>query len=287
MVKCACQVRCDYTLHKERVAGDLGILCKDKLKVYKYFILSDRKISPAFNIITSFHIITSFNKSKLALREHCSWLHFTMSTTRDTYPADPLDIEDSSSDTFFAPYPKNGNLSPTPAAAEKVELCLRYDFISFLGVAQKLDIDFLPITWQPKLDNIGEGGTANIRQSLINLQTGFAYKRIKWSRQAQWNESKNFEALISEVLVLGNPLIRNYPNIIRLEGICWDFPPGNDNVWPVLVFEKAQNGDLDKFMNTDTGRGVNLEDRLKLCADIAITLKYIHSYCEFCKPFLM
>jgi len=210
-----------------------------------------------------------------------------MSTSKDLHQVDPLDIEDSSSDTFFVPYWKNGNVSPTAAAAEKVELSLRHDFISFLGVTQMLDIDFLPVTWQPNLDNIGEGGTADIRQSLINLRTAFAYKRIKWSRQTRWNKSKNFEALISEVLVLGNPLVRNHPNIIRLEGISWDFPPGDDNVWPVLVFEKAQYGDLDKFMNSDMGKRISLKGRLKLCADVANTLKCIHSHRELYEPLLM
>lgn len=214
---------------------------------------------------------------------------FSMSTTKDLNQADPSNIEDSSSDSFFVSYWKNRNSSSIAAAAsaKKVETSLRYDFISFLGVTQELELDYLPITWQPKLDNVGEGGTADIRQSLINLQTSFAYKRIKWSRQAQWNESRNFQALISEVMVLGNPLIRKHPNVIRLEGICWDFPPGDDNVWPVLVFEKAQNGDLGKFVNSDIGKCISLEDRLKLCADVADALKYIHSYRELLILLLM
>ena len=44
------------------------------------------------------------------------------------------------------------------------------DFLSFLGIAQMLRIDFLPITWQPALETVGHGGTAEIRQALVNLQ---------------------------------------------------------------------------------------------------------------------
>jgi serine/threonine protein kinase len=119
------------------------------------------------------------------------------------------------------------------------------------------------------------------------LQMSYAFKRIKWSRLARSNESRNFQALISEVLVLGHPLIRKHPNIIRLEGICWDFPPGDDRVWPVLVFEKAQNGDLARFLNSDPGKHINFENRLKLCANVAAALKFMHSCRELFTPLLM
>lgn len=54
-----------------------------------------------------------------------------------------------------------------------------YNLIAFLAIAQKLEIDFLPITWQPALSKVGAGGTAEIRQSLIHLQMSFAFKTIK------------------------------------------------------------------------------------------------------------
>ncbi len=53
-----------------------------------------------------------------------------------------------------------------------------YDFVSLLALAQKLRIEFLPITWQPALQGIGLGATAEIRQSLMNLQMSFAFKRV-------------------------------------------------------------------------------------------------------------
>jgi serine/threonine protein kinase len=168
---------------------------------------------------------------------------------------------------------RSGNFSQSATSAQTNALDSHYDFISFLAVAQRLKIDFLPITWQPALDRVGEGTTAEICQSLINLRTSFAFKRFKWSL----DESSNFRALISEILVLGNPLTRNHPNIIRLEGICWDIPPGDVKVHPVLVFEKTQYGDLEQFVDSATGSEMELQDRLKLCVDTGAAILAMHS----------
>jgi hypothetical protein len=155
---------------------------------------------------------------------------------------------------------------------------IRHDFLTFLGIAQSLKIDFLPITWQPALDTVGQGGTAEIRQALINLQTSFAFKRLISTRPAE--EAKNFQALIAEISVLGQPSIRDHPNIITLEGICWDIILETEKVWPVLVFEKARLGDLLAFMEQGAGKKLSLEDRLQLCVDIATAVADMHSNCE-------
>jgi serine/threonine protein kinase len=168
---------------------------------------------------------------------------------------------------------RSGNFSQSATSAQTNSLDSHHDFISFLAIAQRLKIDFLPITWQPALDRVGEGRTAEICQSLINLQTSFAFKRFKWSL----DESSNFRALISEISVLGNSLTRNHPNIIRLEGICWDIPPGDVKVHPVLVFEKTQYGDLEQFVDSATGSKMELQDRLKLCVDIGAAILAMHS----------
>jgi hypothetical protein len=209
-----------------------------------------------------------------------------MSTSNDLRQADPPNVEDRSFDTLTS-FWKSGIFSQSAALAKVVAPDLHYDFISFLGVAQRLGIDFHPITWQPALDKVGEGGTADIRQALINLQMSFAFKRLKWPRQARSDESRSLLALICEVSVLGHPLIRNHPNIIKLEGICWDISPGDEKVWPVLVFEKTQNGDLDRFMNSDAGKSLCLEERLKLCTDVATAVKDMHLCRELSRSLLM
>lgn len=158
-----------------------------------------------------------------------------------------------------------------------------YNLITFLAIAQRLEIDFLPIKWQPALSKVGAGGTAEIRQSLIHLQMSFAFKIVK---DAEWidkidetqrpREMKTrFRILLSEIFVLGHPSVREHPNIISLLGICWDILPSGC-VWPVLVFEKTALGDLWSFSESEEGKNISIETRLKLCADITTAVRDLH-----------
>lgn len=158
-----------------------------------------------------------------------------------------------------------------------------YNLITFLAIAQKLEIDFLPIKWQPALSKVGAGGTAEIRQSLIHLQMSFAFKIIK---DAEWIDKidetqrlrevkTRFQALVSEISVLGHPSVREHPNIISLLGICWDILPSGC-VWPVLVFERTALGDLWSFAESGEGKNISIETRLKLCADVATAVRDLH-----------
>ena len=152
------------------------------------------------------------------------------------------------------------------------------DFLSILGIAQKLDIDFLPITWQPALDTAGDGATAEIRQSLINVQTSFAFKRYKrrWEPRSDADYS-GFQRLYFEISILGQPEIRRHPNIIRLEGLCWDISPDSKEIWPVLVFEKTSFGDLTKWSASKEGRAASHDVRLSICADVASAVRHLHT----------
>lgn len=165
--------------------------------------------------------------------------------------------------------PKNGNQP--------------FNLITFLAIAQKLEIDFLPIIWQPALSKVGAGGTAEIRQSLIHLQMSFAFKVIndaewmdKIDETQQLKEMKtHFHGLVSEILVLRHPSVREHPNIVSLFGICWDILPSGC-VWPVLVFEKTALGDLWSFAESEEGKNISIETRLKLCADITTAVRDLH-----------
>lgn len=172
-------------------------------------------------------------------------------------------------------------LSAVPSRAEGKSQLM--DFVTFLAVAQKLDIDFLPINWQPALSEIGEGGTAGIRQSLISLQMSFAFKVIK---TAEWmdaiDESQrprktrlSYQALIAEISVLRHPSVCEHPNIISLLGICWDILPSG-RVWPVLVFEKTALRDLWNFIKSEVGKTTPFDTRIKLCADVAVAVRDLH-----------
>lgn len=171
----------------------------------------------------------------------------------------------SHSDSSAITYSDSGYPLQGPAPAGKV---IEWDILTFLGVVQKLNIDFLPVTWQPALETIGRGATAEIRQALVYSQTGFAFKHTRRSIVKE-NELATLRALIAEVLVLGHPLIRKHRQIITLEGISWDVVDGGASIMPVLVFEKAPHGSLLQFMMHDLGRRLRFSDRVSLCADIA------------------
>jgi hypothetical protein len=198
-----------------------------------------------------------------------------MSILKDFGQVNITEVEDQLSGRIS--YWRSGALFQTAAAAGSVKPRSHYNLISFLGIAQRQQIDFLPVIWQPALDKVGEGGTAEIREALINLRTSYAFKRFKPTDQ---DEGKIFRELVSEISVLGHRSIRSHPNITRLEGISWDIPQGGKKVWPVLVFEKTKCGDLEKFAHSQAGQNMGLEDRLKICVDVGTAVNDLHSYRE-------
>ena len=82
---------------------------------------------------------------------------------------------------------------------------------------------------------------------------------------------------MSEVQILSQPPIRDHPNIVDLEGICWEVEPCTEKAVPVLVFEKAP-WDLQQFMNVREGMDMPFEGRLKICADVGGAIMALHAY---------
>jgi hypothetical protein len=153
-----------------------------------------------------------------------------------------------------------------------------FDLIDFMSVAQRRMVDFLPITWQPALEAIGGGGSADISQSLINLRTSFAFKRLVRRRNRRNNI--NLQVLISEILVLQSEPIRAHPNIVNLLGICWEFEAESGSIAPVLVFPKAHLGDLQTYMSTERRKTIGFETRLGLSIHIAQAIATLHDCSE-------
>ena len=152
------------------------------------------------------------------------------------------------------------------------------DLITFLSIAQKCNVDFLPITWQPALGTLGKGGSGTISQSTFSTEMPLAFKRFHVDEDPSSRESdSDFLPLISEVLILSQPSIQSHPNIVNLEGICWEIKRITENAVPVLVFEKAA-WDLQQFMNSREGMDMSIDDRLKICADIGCAVMALHTY---------
>ena len=183
-----------------------------------------------------------------------------------------MSSDGGSSYSGLVDYTIGGRTVQSACSISKIE----YDFLDFLGVAQNLRIDFLPISWQPALERVGEGGSAEIRQALINLQTTFAFKRLKRSRSSM-EEAQKWSTLIAELSILGHHAVRKHPNIAKIEGICWDVISGGEKVWPVFVFEKSRHGDLGMFMSSDLGRRLGFKERLDLLYDIALAIRDLHT----------
>ncbi len=150
------------------------------------------------------------------------------------------------------------------------------DFIDFLAVAQWRQIEMLPITWQKNLSSIGVGGTARVKQSIVNLDVSLAFKQLHLEKGTTSGRTAAFQTSINEVSVLGHSVIRRHPNIIRLEGICWDVA-GNE-AWPVLAFRKADHGNLKNFLFSDIGKSFDIEQRLQICSDVGSALMTMHAF---------
>ena len=167
----------------------------------------------------------------------------------------------SHSDGTFLPYSASTN--PTNCVAHR-------DLVAFLSIAQMCNVDYLPITWQPALSTLGVGGSSTISQSAFMTKKPLAFKRIRGS-------DGGFLLMMSKVLILSQPPIQKHPNIVDLEGICWEIKPRTGKAVPVLVFEKA-SWDLQQFMNICEGMDMVFEDRLKICADVGGAIAALHAY---------
>ena len=100
---------------------------------------------------------------------------------------------------------------------------------------QKSGVDYLPIKWQPALEELGKGGSAGVSQALINIGTSFAFKRLFFHGL---NEEKCYERLGKEALILRHVHIINHQSFIRLEAYCCEILKEPERISPVLTFEK-------------------------------------------------
>ena len=121
-----------------------------------------------------------------------------------------------------------------------------------------------------------------ISQSTFMVKKPLAFKRF----HDTGNSDGGFLPMMSEVLILSQPPIQNHPNMVDLEGICWEIKPRTgkavpvltfETAVPVLVFEKA-SWDFQQFMDAHEGMDIVFEDRLKICADIGGAIVALHAY---------
>ena len=137
-------------------------------------------------------------------------------------------------------------------------------FYIFLAVAQDMQVDFLPITHQSALPELGKGVTGDVRQKFVNPEYSLAFK-----------PTRSIAITLNEMIAYAHPPLRRHPNVVRLKGISWDVS-GTGGVAPNLVFEKSPYGDCETFMRSAEGQQLEIEDRLSCCLQIAKALDESH-----------
>jgi len=172
------------------------------------------------------------------------------------------------------------------------------DLITFLAVTHDLALDITFTSWKPSRGDdtklygtLGTGGTAEVQQQVLHLGKSLAFKRPRLAQVSEQSKEAStrtddrheqldgeYRNLIAEVLALCNASVRFHPNIVELEAVCWDFDKQTGSVWPVLIFEKADEGDLDTFLATTRGRSLDIRKRLELCQDVAIAMLCLHRF---------
>jgi hypothetical protein len=169
-------------------------------------------------------------------------------------------------------YVHNSFFSQNAATPESPCEEVQSNLIAFLSAARKSEVEFLPILWEAR-GFLGKGGSGAITQADATAETSLAFKHFHVYKES----GEHFPPMISEVWILCQPPIRDHPNIITLEAICWEIDRNTQVAQPVLVFEKAP-WDLQQFMNDGGGIGMSIDERLDICADIGNAIMSLHAY---------
>ncbi|KAI1198425.1 kinase-like protein [Nemania serpens] len=184
-------------------------------------------------------------------------------------------------------FPWSDNPRPRKINTAKVNL------ITFLAVLQHLQVPILSITWDSQKKLIGGGRTGRTAETAFSLHSGLAFKRIGDDEKARDAGNEIFLPLINEIAILRHAHIDGHPNIAELQGISWDITPkahiADDvdeltrqrdafNIWPVLIFQRSEHGDLYQFSRSAEGRKLSIGDRLKLCLDVGNALAAMQSH---------
>jgi hypothetical protein len=150
------------------------------------------------------------------------------------------------------------------------------DLLSFLSAVQSLEVDILPLVWYPAL-KLGRGGYAVINQSLVNDRLSFAFKRLADPNDRPDTQYQSLRSSMTELAILRHGNIRKHPNIIDLEGVCWEVNPSSDCILPVLVFEKAHRGSLLEFRDSEDWKNFSVEGKLGFCKQIVKAISILHA----------
>lgn len=154
-------------------------------------------------------------------------------------------------------------------------------FIKLLAIATALDVNILPLTWRPDLEVLGEGATGRVNQSHLNTEVSLAFKRFSRANTITNipscdMRSLQYKAITAEIVALSCPDVYDHPNIVNLEGVGWEVVEDSEEVWPVLVYRKAECGNLNDFLSLPEGAAMELDDLVSVCGEVAKGLRIMH-----------
>ncbi|RSM01317.1 hypothetical protein CEP52_008624 [Fusarium oligoseptatum] len=162
---------------------------------------------------------------------------------------------------YFGAVPPQLKSNRTSTAKEQNEPT--YNLLTCLACAQARNIDivgFSPIEAQGEL---GRGGQAVVGQTRASIDAVLAFKRpnsegigsVLSTTSTRRRVENVYRDVATEMLALSEPGIRGHAHIIQLQAIFWEvhnirtwFFGRKLRVWPVLVMEKAELGDLQCYM---------------------------------------
>ena len=156
-----------------------------------------------------------------------------------------------------------------------------FDLLSFVSIAEKFGVDFVKITWQPALGELGRGATSTVQQAQVDAEFNLAFKRSVVLSDGDFADTKQqevarYKALLYELISL--ELLSKHPNVIDLLGITWEIE--NEQVWPVLLTERSMYGTMADFLPSELGVKLDSRAKLSLCADVARACESLHTIGE-------
>ncbi|KAJ1276874.1 hypothetical protein BS78_05G249700 [Paspalum vaginatum] len=113
---------------------------------------------------------------------------------------------------------------------------------------------------------VGEGAHGTVYK--VTLDVGGRATTVAVKRCKAIDESRKKE-FVQELVILCH---LSHPNIIKLVGCCLEFEA------PMLVYEFAQNGNLNLLLHRSPRRRVSLRTRLRIAAESAEALAHLHTH---------
>ncbi|RSL60679.1 hypothetical protein CEP53_005382, partial [Fusarium sp. AF-6] len=166
-----------------------------------------------------------------------------------------------------------------------------YNLLTCLACAQARNIDIIAISPLEAQGELGRGGQAVVGQTRVSVDAVLAFKRPNsegigtvFSTASTLRRVENvYRDVATEMLALSEPGIRGHAHIIQLQAICWEvhkirtwFFGRKLRVWPILVMEKAELGDLQCYMATEQGQKLSTSDKMSLCQGLASAVATAH-----------